>query len=166
MVVWKTLCGNVCQDVSPLSRKRKHGSNLYSLQSGPPLLKENIGFQIIVRSCEQKKNCPAVEDPQGDLQNNCNQMGLNIIIVRVLEREKSSPNHCSVVQAFIIQAFVCHNLRSFLAANSTQNYFLIVRMFLWHSRQKCPIWNFATKWDNFWSRKWIEREEITRKWGM
>ena len=106
MVVWKTLCGNVCQDVSPLSRKRKHGSNLYSLQSGPPLLKENIGFQIIVRSCEQKKNCPAVEDPQGDLQNNCNQMGLNIIIVRVLEREKSSPNHCSVVQAFIIQAFL------------------------------------------------------------
>ena len=105
MVVWKTLCGNVCQDVSPLSRKRKHGSNLYSLQSGPPLLKENIGFQIIVRSCEQKKNCPAVEDPQGDLQNNCNQMGLNIIIVRVLEWEKSLPNHCSVVQAFIIQAF-------------------------------------------------------------
>ena len=34
-----------------------------------------------------------------------------------------------------------HNLRSFLAANSTQNYFLIARMlrFLWHSRQKCGI---------------------------
>ena len=34
-----------------------------------------------------------------------------------------------------------HNLRSFLAANSTQNYFLIARMlsFLWHSRQKCRI---------------------------
>ena len=34
-----------------------------------------------------------------------------------------------------------HNLRSFLAANSTQNYFLIARMlsFLWHSRQKCSI---------------------------
>ena len=34
-----------------------------------------------------------------------------------------------------------HNLRSFLAAYSTQNYFLIARMlsFLWHSRQKCRI---------------------------
>ena len=34
-----------------------------------------------------------------------------------------------------------HNLRSFLAANSTQNYFLIAPMlrFLWHSRQKCRI---------------------------
>ena len=34
-----------------------------------------------------------------------------------------------------------HNLRSFLAANSTQNYFLIARMlrFLWHSRQKWCI---------------------------
>ena len=149
MVVWKTLCGNVCQDVSPLSRKRKHGSNLYSLQSGPPLLKENIGFQIIVRSCEQKKNCPAVEDPQGDLQNNCNQMGLNIIIVRVLEREKSSPNHCSVVQAFIIQAFVCHNLRSFLAANSTQNYFLIARMFFVTFATKVPYLKFCDKMRQF-----------------
>ena len=34
-----------------------------------------------------------------------------------------------------------HNLRSFLGAYSTQNYFLIARMlsFLWHSRQKCRI---------------------------
>ena len=34
-----------------------------------------------------------------------------------------------------------HNLRSFLAANSTKNYFPIVRMliFLWHARQKCCI---------------------------
>ena len=34
-----------------------------------------------------------------------------------------------------------HNLRISLAANSTQNYFLIARMlrFLWHSRQKCGI---------------------------
>ena len=34
-----------------------------------------------------------------------------------------------------------HELRSFLAASSTQNYFLIARMlrFLWHSRQKCRI---------------------------
>ena len=34
-----------------------------------------------------------------------------------------------------------HNLRSFLAANSTQNFFLIARRFsfLWHSQQKCWI---------------------------
>ena len=34
-----------------------------------------------------------------------------------------------------------HELQSFLAASSTQNYFLIARMlrFLWHSRQKCRI---------------------------
>ena len=34
-----------------------------------------------------------------------------------------------------------HELRSFLAASSTQNYFLIARMlrFLWHSWQKCRI---------------------------
>ena len=34
-----------------------------------------------------------------------------------------------------------HNLRSFLTANSAQNYFLIARMlsFLWHSRQKSRI---------------------------
>ena len=45
------------------------------------------------------------------------------------------------------QKYVCHespgrhNLRSFLAANSTQNYFLIARMlrFLWQSRRKCCI---------------------------
>ena len=56
-----------------------------------------------------------------------------------------------------------HNLRSFLAANSTQNYFLIAYMIssLWHSRQKCCIYH----WDNYWYRKWIEREEIKRKWG-
>ena len=24
---------------------------------------------------------------------------------------------------------------------------------------------FATKWDNFWHRKWIDREEKKRKWG-
>ena len=54
-----------------------------------------------------------------------------------------------------------HNLRSFLAANSTQNHFLIAHMlsFLWHLR------HFATKWDNFWYRKWIERKEIKGKWG-
>ena len=56
---------------------------------------------------------------------------------------------------------------SFLAANSTQNYFLIARMlsFLWHLRQKCRIQHFATKWDNLCCRKWIEREGIKRKWG-
>ena len=34
-----------------------------------------------------------------------------------------------------------HNLRSFLAASSTQNYFLTARMlrFFWRSRQKCHI---------------------------
>ena len=37
--------------------------------------------------------------------------------------------------------------------------------FLWHSRQKYWISHFATTWDNFWYRKWIEREEIKRKWG-
>ena len=46
-----------------------------------------------------------------------------------------------------------HNLRSFLAANLTQSYFLIAHMFsfLWHSRQ------------NFLHRKLIEREEIKRQ---
>ena len=38
-------------------------------------------------------------------------------------------------------------------------------MFLWHSRQKYCIKHFATKCDNFWYRKWIEREKIKRKWG-
>ena len=45
-----------------------------------------------------------------------------------------------------------HNLRSFLAANSTQNYFLIARMLSF-------LWQFVTIWDNFWCRKWIERKE-------
>ena len=60
-----------------------------------------------------------------------------------------------------------HNLQSFIAANSTQNYFFIARMlsFLWHSRQKCRIYHFATKCDKFLYRKWIEREEIKREWG-
>ena len=55
------------------------------------------------------------------------------------------------------------NLRIFLAANSTQNYFLIPRMtsFLWHLRQKCCTQHFATKWDNFWYRKWIESSNLS-----
>ena len=59
-----------------------------------------------------------------------------------------------------------HNLRSFLTANSTQNHFLIARMlsFLWHSQQKWHIKHFATKWDNSFYRKWIEGEEIKKKW--
>ena len=59
-----------------------------------------------------------------------------------------------------------HNLRSFLAANSIQNYFLIARIlsFWWHSRQKCRIWYFATKCYNFWYMKWKKREELKRKW--
>ena len=36
--------------------------------------------------------------------------------------------------------------------------------FLWYSQQKCCFQHFATKWDNFRYRKWIEREEIKRKW--
>ena len=51
-----------------------------------------------------------------------------------------------------------HNKWSFLAVNSTQNYFLIARMLSFQY--------FATKWDNFLYRKWIEREEIQRKWGI
>ena len=68
---------------------------------------------------------------------------------------------------WIFQQTGLHNLRSFLAANLTQNYFLIARMlsFLWQSWQKWHIQHFATKWDHFWYRKWIEREEIKRKWG-
>ena len=59
-----------------------------------------------------------------------------------------------------------HNLRSFLAANLTQNYFLIAQLsFLWHSWQQCRIKQYATKCVNIWYRKWKEREEIKRKWG-
>ena len=59
-----------------------------------------------------------------------------------------------------------HNLRSFLAANSTQNHFLIahVKLFVTFATKVC-LWHFATKYYNFWYRKSTEREEIKRKWG-
>ena len=67
--------------------------------------------------------------------------------------------HIAIFQRWTILHLLCilckltgrHNLRSFLTANSAQNYFLIVRMliFLWHSRQRSRILHFATKWDNF-----------------
>ena len=60
-----------------------------------------------------------------------------------------------------------HNLRRFLATNSTQNYFLIARMlrFLWHSRQKCRILTFCDKRWQILMQKWREREEMEREWG-
>ena len=59
-----------------------------------------------------------------------------------------------------------HNLRSFLAANSTQNHFLIahVKLFVTFATKVC-LWHFATKYYNFWYRKSTEREEVKRKWG-
>ena len=59
-----------------------------------------------------------------------------------------------------------HNLRSFLAANSTQNHFLIahVKLFVTFATKVC-LWHFAAKYYNFWYRKSTEREEIKRKWG-
>ena len=59
-----------------------------------------------------------------------------------------------------------HNWRSFLAANSTQNHFLIahVKLFVTFATKVC-LWHFATKYYNFWYRKSTEREEIKRKWG-
>ena len=51
-----------------------------------------------------------------------------------------------------------HNLRNFLAANLIYNYFL-----------KAPMLGFfvtfVTKYDKFWYRKWIGREDIKREWG-
>ena len=57
--------------------------------------------------------------------------------------------HIAIFQRWTILHLLCilckltgrHNLRSFLTANSAQNYFLIAHMlsFLWHSRQKSRI---------------------------
>ena len=53
-----------------------------------------------------------------------------------------------------------HNLQSFLAANATQNYFLIAHMLIFFAT-KVPYFTFC---DKFWYRKWIEGEEIKREW--
>ena len=59
----------------------------------------------------------------------------------VISGRTSKKNHPVCISALSVLATDRHNLRSFLAANSTQNYFLIARMlsFLWHSRQKCRL---------------------------
>ena len=58
-------------------------------------------------------------------------------------------------------------MQSFLAATSTQSYFLIARMLIFFVTfaTKVPYLTFCDKMRQFLIWKWIEREEIKRNWG-
>ena len=66
----KTVCGNVCQDVSPLSRKRKHGGNLYSRESERLSWKKTLVFKLLSAQAKEELTTNLTgKDPQGGNEN-------------------------------------------------------------------------------------------------